>query len=252
MFSVLILPGAAACATIDVQTIIQKSVVANQVDFKAAPEYSFRKRERDDQSSKTYDVDMIDGSPYQLLLAVNDKPLSKEESAKEQQKLAQAKNQRRAESKERRQRRIAKYEKDRNRDHAMMQQLTKAFQFKLLGQSKLRSFNVYMLRATPRPGYKPPNMETQVLSGMRGELWIDSATYQWVKVTAKVIRPVSIEGFLARVEPGTRFELQKMPVGDGIWLPKHFAMKSQAKILRLFSRSSQEDDTFSNYHKAAY
>jgi hypothetical protein len=73
-----------------------------------------------------------------------------------------------------------------------------------------------------------------------------------VKVTAKVIRPVSIEGFLARVEPGTRFELQKMPVGDGIWLPKHFAMKSQAKILRLFSRSSQEDDTFSNYHKAAY
>ena len=232
MFSVAILPAVAPCATVDVQTIIQKSVEANEADFKAAPDYSYRKRERDDQGSKTYQVLMIDGSPYQKLLAVNDKPLSKEQSAKEQ-----------------RQQRIAKFEKDRHRDHAMMEQLTKAFEFKLLGQGKLRSFNVYTLRATPRPGYKPPSMETQVLSGMRGELWIDSATYQWVKVTAKVIHPVSIEGFLAQVEPGTQFELEKMPVGDGVWMPKHFAMKSHAKILHLFNHFNQENDTFSDYHK---
>lgn len=53
-----------------------------------------------------------------------------------------------------------------------------------------------------------------MLRGMEGELWIDEATFQWVKVQARVIRPVSIEGFLARVEPGTRFELEKMPVAD--------------------------------------
>lgn len=249
IFSAVILPAVAPCATVDIQTIIQKSVDANEADFKAVPEYSYRKRERDDQGSKTYQVLMIDGSPYQKLLAVNDKSLSKEQSAKEQQNLEQAKKQRQAESKEQRQQRIAKYEKDRQRDHAMMQQLTKAFEFKLLGQGKLRSFNVYMLRATPRSGYKPPNMETQVLSGMRGELWIDAATYQWVKVTAKVIHPVSIEGFLAQVEPGTQFELEKMPVGDGVWMPKHFAMKSHAKILHLFNHSNQENDTFSDYHK---
>lgn len=246
----LMFPGIAQCAKVDVETIIQKSVAANEADFNAAPQYSYRERDRTEQGSKTYSVLMIDGSPYQRLIAVNGKPLSKDDSAKEEQKLQQAKTERRNESKEKRQDRIAKFEKDRHRDHAMMQQLTKAFQFQLMGQRKLRSFNVYVLRATPRPGYNPPNMETQVLPGMQGELWIDSATYQWVKVTARVIHPVSIEGFLAQVEPGTQFELEKTPVGGDIWLAKHFAMKSQAKVLFMFNRASQEDDTFWDYRKA--
>ncbi len=108
---------------------------------------------------------------------------------------------------------------------------------------------MWMLKATPRPGYNPPNMETQVLPGMEGELWIDQKTYNWVKVTAHVIHPVSIEGFLAEVEPGTRFELEKSPVGGGIWQITHFSMHSQAKVLHLFGRSSQEDDTYFDYQR---
>jgi hypothetical protein len=65
------------------------------------------------------------------------------------------------------------------------------------------------------------------------------------------VRPVSIAGFLARVQPGTRFELEKMPVANGIWLPKHFAMKSSARILFLFRHHSQEDETYFNYQNAA-
>lgn len=132
----------------------------------------------------------------------------------------------------------------------MMEQLTEAFDFKLAGQSKLRSFRVYLLKATPKSGYQPPNMDCQVLPGMQGELWIDQKTFQWVKVTAQVIHPVSIEGFLAQVEPGTRFELEKTPVGDNIWLPSHFAMKSHAKVLFLVNHSSSEDDTYFDYAKS--
>ncbi|MGB8864986.1 MAG: hypothetical protein WCC71_12885, partial [Candidatus Sulfotelmatobacter sp.] len=58
-------------------------------------------------------------------------------------------------------------------------------------------------------------------------------------------------GFLAQVEPGTHFELQKMPVADGVWLPKHFAMRSQAKVLFFFTRKSQADETYYGYFKAA-
>jgi hypothetical protein len=88
-----------------------------------------------------------------------------------------------------------------------------------------------------------------VLKGMRGELWIDVKTFQWVKVEAHVVKPVSIAGFLARVEPGTRFELENMPVDDGVWLPRHFAMQSHAKILMLFNKKSQENETYSDYRK---
>ena len=46
------------------------------------------------------------------------------------------------------------------------------------------------------------------------------------------------------------FELE-MPLADNIWLPKHFAMKSRAKILFLFTRKSQADEVYYGYHKTA-
>ncbi|HXR75964.1 MAG TPA: hypothetical protein VN737_08320 [Bryobacteraceae bacterium] len=249
LLSLALVPMTALCVSPDVQTIIQKSVEANERDFKAAPYFNYREEDRDGPNSKTYQVYMIDGSPYQRLIAINGKPLSESQSVQEEKKLEQEKARRQAESSSDRKNRIAKYEKDRHRDHELMQQLTKAFDFKFVGTRKMESRDVYLLKATPKPGYNPPNMETQVLLGMEGQLWIDAETYQWVKVTAKVIRPVSIEGFLAQVQPGTRFELEKMPVGNGIWQPKHFSMKSHSKVLFLFNRRSQADETYSDYQR---
>src|SRR5205823_1516855 len=137
------------------QEIIQKSVAANQRDFKEAPNYNYKELDRTPDGSKLYQVKMIDGTPYQRLIAVNGKPLSSAEDAEEEKKLKQTTEQRRSESSEERQKRIAKYEEDRKRDNAMMNELTKAFNFTLVGQQKVRGYNVWVLKATPRPGYKP-------------------------------------------------------------------------------------------------
>jgi hypothetical protein len=182
---------------------------------------------------------------------VNGKPLSPEQEAGEQQKLDATANKRKNEPQPERGTRIARYEKDRRSDQLLMEQLTKALDFKLVGERKLGEHEVYVLKATPRPGYEPPNTEAKVLTGMEGELWIDKKTFQWVKVEATVIHPVSIASFLAEVEPGTHFELEKMSLQDNLWLPKHFAMKSRAKIFFLFTRKSQADETYSGYHKTA-
>lgn len=233
----------------DVQTIIRKSVAANQEDYIQAPQYDYKERDRNSKGDKTYQITMIEGTPYQRLIAVNGKPLSTAQSEQEKKKQEQAAEERRSESTEQRQRRVAKYEKDRRRDHEMMEQLTRAFDFKLTGQRKVRGFTVYVLQATPRPGYQPPNVEMQVLPGMQGELCIDQKTFQWVKVTARVIHPVSIEGFLAQVEPGTQFELENTPVGRDVWQASHFSMKSDAKILHVLNHASWEDDTYFDYHR---
>lgn len=240
---------AQACRAVDVQEIIQRSVEANQRDFEAEPHYTYKETDRTGNSTKTYQVSMIDGSPYNRLIAVNGLPLTSQANQDEERKLQQVKTQRHAESQSDRQQRIAKYEQDRRRDNAMMQQLTVAFTFKLIGERKLSGFEVYALRATPKPGYQPPNMATHVLPGMNGELWIDENTYQWVKVTAKVIHEVSIEGFLAQVEPGTRFELEKRPVGDGIWMPIHFEMYSVAKVFFFFGHNTHENETYWDYQR---
>ena len=252
MKQVILVAGLAAAsfAQLDVETIIQRSVEANAVDWKAAPDYDYIERDRQQGGgTKTYEELMILGSPYERLVAVNGKPLSPEQQAGEQQKLDTTVVERKKESQQERGQRIAKYEKDRRGDHLLMEQLTKALDFKLVGEQELGPHEVYVLKATPHAGYEPPNTEAKVLTGMEGKLWIDKQTFQWVKVEATVIHPVSIGGFLAEVEPGTHFELEKMPLADNIWLPKHFAMKSRAKILFLFTRKSQADETYSGYHK---
>jgi len=241
--------GVTARAQSKVEEIIQRSVEANELDWKADPQYSYFERDVQNGVNRTNQVMMIEGSPYYRLTAVDDKQISKEEQAKQEQKLQQAIAQRKRESPQQRAARIAQYEKDRKRDHLLMEQLTKAFNFTLEGEEKLGPYDVYVLRATPRPGYTPPNRETRVLTGMNGTLWIDKQTYQWVKVEAHVIHPVAIEGFLARVEPGTRFELEKAPVANGVWLPKHFAMKAHARVIFLFTHNEQEEDTYWDYRK---
>ena len=243
--------AAASSAQHDVDTIIQRSVEANAADWNAAPDYDYFERDlQQGGGTKTHEELMIFGSPCERLVAVDGKPLSPEQQAQEQQKLEAAILERQKESQQERAQRIAKYEKERTRDHLLMEQLTKALDFKLVGEQRLGPYEVYVLKATPRPGYEPPNNEAKVLTGMEGRLWIDKKTFQWAKAEAKVIRPVSIEGFLAQVEPGTRFELEKMPVTDSIWLPTHFVMKSQAKVLFFFTWKSQAHETYYGYHKA--
>jgi hypothetical protein len=235
----------------DVQTIIARSVQANDRDWQHAPEYTYFETDRgEDGKTVTYEVMMILGSPYQRQVAFHGEPLSPEQQQEEQRKLEQVIAARGKESPRQRAQRVARYEKERKRDHLMMDQLTKAFDFTLEGTQKLGPYEVYHLKARPRPGYQPPNAQTKVLLGMEGQLWVDTKNYQWVKVEATVIHPVSIDGFLARVEPGTRFELENTPIAEGLWLPRHFEMKADAKVLMLFNHHEQQDQKFFDYRKA--
>lgn len=233
----------------DLSEIIQRSVAANDRDWDADAQYDYHETDRDSDGTKTYEVTMQYGTLYEKLIALNGKELTASQKAEQQRKFDKTMAQRRAESPRQRAARIAKFKAERKRDHAMLAQLAKAFTFTSQGEQQLGDYKVYVLKANPRPGYRPTNRDTRVLTGMEGTLWIDKQTYQWVKVEAHVIHPVSIIGLLAKVEPGTRFELEKEPVGDNIWLSKHFSMTATAKVLSLVSHHSQEDDTFFDYHK---
>jgi hypothetical protein len=246
----LLLPKVRLTAQVDVATIIQRSVEANNRDWDADPQFAYTEQDLDAKDGrKTYEVTNVLGTPYERLIAINGKPLSASQKAEEQRKYDRMLSERKSESAEKRAQRIANFQADRRRDHAMLGELTKAFDFHLQGERKLGPYKVYVLNATRRHGYRPPNRDTEVLTGMKGRLWIDENTYQWVKVEAQVIHPVTIEGFIAQVQPGTRFELEKAPVEDDIWLTTHYSMKASAKVFFLVPHHSQEDDTYSNYHR---
>jgi hypothetical protein len=244
-----VLPGISGSAQqLGPREIIQRSVDVNQRDWDAAPGYDYFQRERDGEKTKTYNVTMLAGSRYYRLAAVDDKPLSSEDEAKEQHRFQTALAQRQQESAREREQRIGQYQKERDRDHVLMGELTKALDFTLSGKEMLGRHEVYVLKGTLRADYRPPNKYAKALTGMQGTLWIDAANFHWVKAEAEVVRPVWIEGFVARVEPGTRFELEQSPVAEGIWMPSHFLMEAKAKVFLLFPHDERDDITYFSYH----
>lgn len=231
------------------QDIISRSAQAIHEDWERAPNFDFCELDEHVKTTKTYQVIMISGSPYNRLVAMNGNALSPEMQSAEAEKLAAAILQRQKETAEAHQQRIAQYEKERQRDQQLLEELTRAMEFTFTGYETVDAHETYVLDAKPKHGYVPRSVVTRVLTGMQGRLWIDRASYRWVKVKAEVVHPVTIEGFVARVEPGTQFELEETPVEDpsAIWLASHFKMQSRAKIFWLFPKSSMEDETYFHY-----
>jgi hypothetical protein len=233
----------------DVNQIVRQSARVAEQDLNARRGYEYSETDlQTDGSQKTYAVHMLSGSYYKELIAINGKPLPPSEVEQERLKLDQESSRRLHESPAERAKRLGEFEREQKRDQHFVQEFNDAFDFKLIGERSLNHRRVYVIQATPSPRFHPTNKESEVLTGMRGTLWIDAATDQWVRAEAKVIHPVSIEGFLAKVEPGTQFTLEKTPVANGVWLPKHYSMRAEAKILSLIPHSHREDETYFNYH----
>jgi hypothetical protein len=247
--------SAAAVELPSAQQIVTRSVAANEADFQQAPNYVWVERDAEKEHSskstiKTSKVYMIDGSPYYELVALNDVPLSPGEQAEQERKLRLEIAKRAHESDRERSHRVAKYQRERNRDHAMLLEMGEAFDFTLSGETQLDGRGVWVLKAVAKPGYEPKTRETKVLTGMQGTLWIDKATYQWVKVQAEVVRPVNFFGFIAKVYPGTQFTLEQEPVSDNIWLPKRFSMTVRAMALGFIDQNSSDEETYRDYRPA--
>jgi hypothetical protein len=246
-----VVPAALFAQQPDAQEIVRRSVATETADWKAAPNYSFVERDtvikHGAPLSKTYEVLMIEGSPYNKLIAVGGRPLSPGEQAEEDRKLQQEIQKRKQESLSARARRIAKYQRERQQDHAMMMEMAHAFNFKLAGSEKVDGHDTWVLEATPKPGYQPKTRDTKVLTGMKGKLWVDKEQYHWVKVEAEVFKPVPFYGFLGRVGPGTRFVLENEPVDGNIWLPKHFAVRVNSTALGFINHDTANDETYRDY-----
>jgi hypothetical protein len=230
--------------------IVKRSVANTVADWRAAPQYNFTERDvatRDGKGARTSRVILIDGSPYYKLIAVNGEPLTGEQAAQEERKYRQAIAERQHETPAQRRRRIAEYERERRQNNALMGQMTEAFDYRLVGEDTVNGRRCFVLVSTPKPGYRPTSRDTKVLTGMRGKLWVDERQFQWVKVEAEVFRRVAFGVFIAQVEPGTRFTLEQQPVQGNLWLPSHFSMQVNAKVLRLWSHNSTDDETYWNY-----
>jgi hypothetical protein len=236
--------------------IVHRSVAANSADWKQQPNYTHREEDIKSkenssgkvsgQQEKAYEVMMIDSSPYEKLVEVNHEPLSSAQQKQEGNKLKREIANRRHESADDRRERLNKYRAERAEEKLLMDQMAVAFRFTLHGDQEMDGVPCYVLDAQPDPNYHPPNQRARVLLGMKGRLYIDKAGYHWVRVRAEVISPVEFGLFLAKVKPGTSFELEQAPVGD-VWLPKHFVQSVNTTVLGVYGMRNKEEEFYSGY-----
>jgi len=250
----LILAASTSSATppthsVDVDQVVQRWVQATRADLDLAIQYGYRERIHDDDGTKTYDVILIDGSPFKRLVSIDDRPLPHELARKEEQRFERAKAERADESPDEKAERLADYRKDFARAHRILEQMPRAFQYTLQSTQKIGARKAYVLHAVPRKSYDPPSIAAEVLTGMQGQFWIDTKSYQLIRAVAHVLKSVTIDGFLATVQPGTEFELEQKAIAPGLWLPTHFQIRSHSRILFFFPHHIDQDRTFSNYRR---
>jgi len=224
-----------------------------QSDWAAAPAFAFVQRDVSASKGvitrKTHQVFTISGSDYYMPIAINDELLPADQQEKELRRLQEEVDRRSHETTKEAQRRSEQYCKAREQNGVLLLEFTKAFDFTLAGEDMTNGHPTYVLDAKPRPGYQPPNRTGRILTGMRGRLWIEKESFHWVKGEAEVLKPVSIFGFFAKVLPGTRMDLEMIPVTGDVWLVRRFAV---AMNLSMFWRKSTKtmESTFSDYRPA--
>ncbi len=159
-----------------------------------------------------------------MLVAVNDQPLSVEEQAREQARL----NALLADSGKQRHRKQAE-DADTARAMEVLRVLPTAFLYRYAGRGP---GTVERFAFRPNPKFSPPNLETQVLTEMSGEIWIDPAQARVTRLQATVQQDVDFGwGILGRLYKGGWIIIDQADVGGGQWRIVKFQMALSARVV---------------------
>ncbi len=217
---------------LDVGRIVQQSIAATERSWDARDHYLYTERDEDRRlesggrlKSDVIDVSriiLVDEVPFEQLVERNGRPPSAEERRKEAEQVDKLKRETPGE----RALRVRQQQENRS----FIREVPKAFDFQLIGEEVVNRRPAYVLRATPRPGYRAHGTYGKMMSNVEGKLWIDKQDFGWSKVDGEVTQPFSIGLFLARVLRGSHITMEQTRFEDGIWMPNRIEMRASAMI----------------------
>ncbi len=178
------------------------------------------------------------------LVAVNGKPLSAVDEQKEEARLAELLT-----DPGRQKRRKLGEDDDQARVLKVLRALPTAFVYQDAGpgegpSDKPGDNRIEKFTFKPNPGFSPPDLETQILTQMSGEIWIDPARLRVVRLEGHLQRDVDFGwGILGRLNQGGWIVIEQADVGGGQWRTVHFQMKMSGRVVwktRVFDTTEDE------------
>lgn len=171
-------------------------------------------------------VETRDGA-VAMLIAVNNQPLDAAQEQKEQARL----NDLLADPARQRHRQQSQ-QADMARALKVLRALPNAFLYQYAGPVNNGAEHCERFAFSPNPGYNSPDLETQVLTAMVGEIWIDPVSQRVVRLDGHLREDVNFGwGILGRLYQGGWITIEQADIGGGVWRIVRFRMNMSARVV---------------------
>jgi hypothetical protein len=253
-FSIFVLIASTALAQ-DANEIVRRATDRDFTNYENRKNYTYQERTEFRQYNgkgklakteiETRDVLILEGQPYEKLIARDDKPLSEKEVKKEQKKLDNEVEKRKHQSASEK----AKLDKERIEEQKYIREFNEAFDFKVIGEEPVSGKPSWVISVTPKQGYRPRESDAKMFTKLRGKVWITKGEYHWVKAEGEAIDTLSFGFFLFRVAPGATVSFEQTSVNGEVWLPSHISVRAEARIAILKKMRAEIDISYREYKK---
>ena len=202
--------------------------------------FMFKDRTEEKGHSVTKEVIQTPQGGLTRTIAINDKPPTAEQRAKDDQKLQKFANDPEA----RRNRKESNKEED-QRDALMLTSLPDAFLYTYAGEEPgPNGAPLVHLTFKPNPKFDPPNHETMVYQGMQGDMLIDPKAARIAKIDGTLFKDVDFGwGILGRLYKGGKFLIEQRDVGEGHWEAVRQVLQFNGRILLVKSLTISSAET---------
>jgi len=231
----------------DAQALVQQALT-NEIDAAKTPgrpmRYTLHKVTPRLTTMKKI-IETSDGDVARLI-GVNGKPLSHEEEQREMARLhALAANQ--ADQDHRKQ----TEDTDRSRAIKILRALPEADVYTYTGPGTSAAGPVETYSFTPKPGYSPSGMETQILTAMAGNLAVDPVARRVVHLEGHLRKDVSFGwGIIGNLKKGGWIAIDQAPVVDSQWRAIRLQLAMTGRILFITKNYDMLEEQ-SNYRPVA-
>lgn len=201
------------------------------------------------RESSTWDVTLLEGSPYRRLVARDGRPLSAKDQSLEEEKLHKSIEDRRRETAEQRQQRIADWHRKEEKQHEPLHEIPDAFSLRFGPSENIEGQEVYVIDGTPKPGYVPKSKTAFFLPKVKGRFWITKQGFQPVRVEFETLDTIAWKGIVARVAKGAHVRVEMTRVNNEVWLPKRILVAGSARVMLIKGFTGEIDLTYSDFKK---
>jgi hypothetical protein len=161
------------------------------------------------------------------LLSIADRPLSAEDEEKEQARLDGLLS-----DPSRQRHRKQSQDDDTGRALKVLRALPEAFLYQFAGTGWGPAGKVEKFTFKPNPQFNPPDLETQVLTALTGEIWIDAAQSRVTRLEGHLRQDVDFGwGILGRLNKGGWIVIDQADVGGRQWRIVRFQMVMSGRVL---------------------